>query len=84
MRTWRFHKKVWFAWGKWWAVQVVWLPEISFGIRVEWRRPLVDIFFGVATIAIGKHPLLSDPRYQHRHSDRGFLYDHALLEDAPL
>jgi hypothetical protein len=84
LRYWRFHRKVWFWWNDWLAIQVVWMPEFSFGVRIEPKRPLVDVFLGVATVAVGRHPLLSDPRFQHRHSDRGFLYDHARLEDAPL
>lgn len=83
-RSWRFHRKVWFVWGRWWAVQIVLVPEFSFGVRVEPRRPLIDIFLGVATIAVGRHPLLSDPRYCHRHAGRGFVYDHSQLEGAPF
>jgi hypothetical protein len=73
-RRWRQHRKVWLVWTRWWAVQVVLLPEWSFGIRVEWRRPLVDLFVGPITLAFGNHPVLSDPRTQHRHSGRGFVY----------
>lgn len=85
MRTWRFHRKVWYAWGRWWAIQVVWMPEFSFGIRVEPRRPLIDVFLGVATVAIGRHPILQDPRYGdgRRHSGRGFIPGDRL-KDAPL
>ncbi len=68
------HKKVWLWWGRWWAAQLIWLPELSLGIRVEPRRPLVDLFLGPLTLALGDHPVLSDPRTQHRHMGRGFLY----------
>jgi hypothetical protein len=70
----RMHRKVWLAWGRWWAIQIVWLPECSFGVHIEWQRPLVDVFLGIATIAIGNHPVLSDPRTRDAHSCRGFLF----------
>lgn len=73
MRTFRLHRKVWLAWGRWWAVQVVWMPEFSFGVRLEPRRPLLDLFLGVATIALGNHPVRSDSRERYRHAFRGFL-----------
>ena len=84
LRFWKFHRKVWFIWNSWFAIQLVWMPEFSLGVRVEPSRPLIDVFLGIATISVGRHPLLSDPRYCHRHNDRGFVHDHARLEDAPL
>lgn len=85
MQWYRQHRKVWLAWGRWWAIQVIWLPEFSFGIRVEPRRPLVDVFLGVATIAVGRHPVLTDPRTMHRHSGRGLLYpDDPIWRDGPI
>jgi hypothetical protein len=69
----RLHKKVWIAWGRWWAVQGVWMLELSFGFRIEPRRPLLDLFLGPLTIAVGNHPVLTDPRMNQHHGGRGFV-----------
>lgn len=69
------HRKVYLAWGRWWAIQVVlWLPELSLGIHVEPCRPLLDIYLPWVSISIGNHPVLSDERYKHLHFGRGFIY----------
>lgn len=69
------HRKVYLVWGRWWAIQVVvWIPEFSFGFHIEPLRPLLDIYLPWVTIAIGRHPVQSDDRYQHLHCGRGFLY----------
>lgn len=74
MPTRRLHKKVWLAWGRWWAIQGVWIwSEVSLGLRVEWRRPLLDLFLGPLTIAVGNHPVLTDPRMNQYYSGRGFV-----------
>jgi hypothetical protein len=74
------HRKVWLAWGRWWAVQVVFpVPELALGIHIEPRRPLLDVYLPWLTLAIGKHPLLTDPRTKHRHSCRGFV-----MAEVPL
>jgi hypothetical protein len=69
----RIHKKVYIWWGSWWAIQFVNQFEWSFGFRIEWRRPLLDIFFGPFTFAIGKHPALTHPIENTRHGGRGFF-----------
>lgn len=70
----RQHRKVFLVWNRWCAAQLVLLPELSFGVRVEPRRPLVDLFLGPLTLAFGNHPVLTDPRTKHQHSGRGFVY----------
>ena len=85
MRTYQLHRKVWLAWGRWWAVQIVAAPEVSLGLHVEPRRPLLDVFLGPVTIALGRHPVLSDPRVAQRHRARGFLLpDDPLFERGPV
>jgi hypothetical protein len=73
MPTHRLHKRVWLAWGPWWAVQAVWMWEFSLGVRVEPRRPLLDLFLGPLTVAFGRHPVLTDPRMNQYHGGRGFV-----------
>lgn len=73
------HSKVHVWWTSWWAVQFTGsVGEFPCGIHIEWRRPLLDIYFWRWTIAFGKHPVLTDPRMSKRHSCRGFIID----EDA--
>lgn len=73
LNYWRRHRRVFMLWNDWVGIQLVLLPEISFGIRVEPRRPLVDLFLGPLTLAFGRHPILSDPRMAQRHAARGFI-----------
>lgn len=47
--------------------------EFSFGFRIEPQRPLLDIFVGPLTLALGYHPVLTDPRMNQYHSGRGFV-----------
>jgi hypothetical protein len=67
------HKKVWIAWNSWLAIQYVGQLELSFGFRIEPYRPLLDLFIGPVTIAIGYHPVLTDPRMNQYHGGRGFV-----------
>lgn len=69
----REHSKVFIWWGGWWAIQLITMWEFSFGIRIEPRRPLVDLFLGPVTIGLGKHPVLTDPIENTRHGGRGFF-----------
>jgi hypothetical protein len=69
----RVHKKVWVWWGDWWAIQFVNKVEYSFGVRIEPKRPLLDLFVGPVTIAFGRHPVLTHPVENTRHSGRGFF-----------
>lgn len=70
----RLHRKVLLVWCSWCAVQLVLMPEeVSIGAHIEPLRPLVDLFIGPLTIALGRHPVLTDPRTAQRHTCRGFL-----------
>jgi len=74
----RLHKKVWLWWGRWWAVQFTneWF-EIAPGIRVNFKRPMVDIYTGPLTIAFGRHAVYTDPRTRTWDSCRGMIFpDH--------
>jgi hypothetical protein len=73
VRSRRVHAKVWVAWGRWWAVQVQMQPTISLGIRFE-LRPLLDIYLGPLTIALGRHPLITNESARHADSCRGFFF----------
>jgi hypothetical protein len=73
VRAYRLHAKVRLWWGRWWAVQFVTVDWLSLGVHVEPRRPLVDLFLGPLTVALGRHPALTDPRLAHRHASRGFF-----------
>jgi hypothetical protein len=69
------HRKVWLWWGPWWAVQWVHMwDEASLGIRFNWQRPLLDLYFGPLTIAFGKHVVYTDPRTAQWDSCRGMLF----------
>lgn len=71
----RLHKKVWLWWGKWWAVQFTAMSdEWSAGVRVNVRRPLLDLYFGPLTIAFGRHAVYTDPRTRTWDSCRGMLF----------
>lgn len=70
----RIHRKVWLYWGRWWAVQVQWQPTISVGVRVEYDRPLLDLYFGPLTVAVGNHPVLTRESSRTADSCRGFLF----------
>lgn len=71
----RIHRKVWLWWGRWWAIQWVWLhDEVSLGVRCNWRRPLVDVYCGPLTIAVGRHAVYTDPRTRTWDSCRGMLF----------
>lgn len=72
----RLHKKVWLWWGKRWAIQftAMW-DEWSLGIRLNVRRPLLDLYFGGLTIAFGKHAVYTDPRTAQWDSCRGMLIE---------
>lgn len=68
------HKKVYLAWSKWIAFQFArqW-DEMSLGVRVNWRRPLIDIYCGPMTLAIGRHAVYTDPRTRTWDGCRGFI-----------
>lgn len=75
----RLHRKVWVWWGQWWAVQIQLPVTVALGIRVEWLRPMIDLYVGPVTIAIGRHPILTDQRVRHADSCRGFLFSDSEL-----
>jgi hypothetical protein len=72
----RIHRKVWLWWGKHWAVQLTLLHdgEISHGWRLNYRRPLFDLYLGPLTIALGRHAVYTDPRTRNWDSCRGMLF----------
>lgn len=69
------HRKVWLAWNRWGAVQFArqW-DELSCGVRLNWKRPLLDLYLGPLTLAVGKHAVYSDPRTRTNDSCRGMLF----------
>jgi hypothetical protein len=86
-RYYRQHKKVRLWWNAWLAVQHMhlWPPETSLGFRIEWLRPLFCVFgLGGVTICLGRHPVVSDPRFMRRYSARGFLYCELPQDQAVL
>lgn len=70
----RLHRKVWLAWNSWVAVQIQMPVTLALGIRVELARPMVDIYIGPLTVAIGRHPCLTDERVRRADSCRGFTF----------
>lgn len=80
MRFFRPHWKVFLVWwtglgGYGWAVQLVLMPELALGIRFEYARPLLDLYVGPLTIAIGKHPVQTHASGKWRNICRGFIVD---------
>lgn len=75
MRYRRHHRKVMLAWGAWWAVQLYLFPQLSLGLRLELKRPMLDVYLGPLTIAFGRHPILTDERVRYADSCRGFLFN---------
>ena len=85
MTSHRLHRKVWIWVGRWWAAQLIWIPwEFGLGVWIELRRPLVDLHLLWFTVAIGRHPALTDERWKRRHSGRGFFYRGDYPRDAVL
>jgi hypothetical protein len=83
MRSHRLHRKVYLWWGRWWAVQVVTMFEVALGVAFHWRRPMLDIYLGPLTIALGRNAVLTDQHDRLRGRCRGFIIaggpDEALL-----
>lgn len=77
----RLHKKVWLWWGKYWAIQFTKMDdEYSAGVRLNIRRPLLDLYCGALTVSFGKHAVYTDPRTRNWDSCRGMLFpDHPLF-----
>ncbi len=73
MRHARTHGKVWLWWSPWWAVQLMAMPELALGVRLEWRRPLLDIYVGPLSIALGRNPIRTPSEQKQRNSCRGFV-----------
>lgn len=69
----RVHRKVLLVWGKWWAVQVVSMLEISLGVAFHWRRPMLDLYLGPLTIGVGRNAALTDQHDRLRGRCRGFF-----------
>ena len=74
MKLLRLHKKVLIYWNRWIAVQIVTMLEISLGFAFHWRRPMLDIYLGPITIAIGRTPVLTDMHERLRGRCRGFVF----------
>jgi hypothetical protein len=79
----RLHRKVFLWWGPWWAVQFVKGFEISLGVAFHWKRPMLDIYLGPLTIAIGRNAVLTNMHERLSGRCRGFIIqgspDEALL-----
>jgi hypothetical protein len=50
------------------------VDEWSAGMRINLRRPLLDIYLGGLTIAFGRHAVYTDPRTREWDSCRGMLF----------
>jgi hypothetical protein len=74
VETKRLHRKIWLAWGRWWAFQIQMPVTLSLGVRVELARPMVDLYVGPATLALGRHPLVTDESVRTADSCRGFVF----------
>lgn len=74
----RTHRKVWLAWGRWWAVQILLFPTVSLGVRLELDRPLLDVYVGPLTVAVGRRPLITPEVSRHGDSCRGFCFEEVL------
>lgn len=76
----RVHRKVWIWWGKFWAVQFmrIW-DEYSLGIRLNVSQPVLDIYLGPLTIAVGRMPAMTHPLFSGCQSCRGFF-----ISDKPV
>lgn len=70
----RLHKKVWLAWGKYWAVQVYRGPYFSLGLHIDFRKPYMDVHFWWVIASVGREPVMTAERDRHRTSCRGFLF----------
>lgn len=73
MKHLRLHRKVFLWWGRFWAVQLIAMPEFALGLRVQPRRPLLDLYLGPLTIALGRDPVRTDQAARQADSCRGFL-----------
>lgn len=69
----RHHSKVWLWWNRWCAIQITPQEWCQIGMHAEINRPLLDIFLPAITISLGRHPIITDDRYKHLHSCRGFI-----------
>ncbi|HZL93740.1 MAG TPA: hypothetical protein VFB99_08850 [Vicinamibacterales bacterium] len=83
MRCNRIHRKVFLAWNRWCAVQLVFKWEIALGVALHWERPMLDIYLGPLTLAFGNMPVLTNMHERLRSRCRGFIIagspDEALL-----
>lgn len=70
----RPHRKVMIWWGKRWAIQYLDLPNTSIGFRIQWDRPLVDLYFNRVTFAVGELPYITDEVARQSDSCRGFFF----------
>ena len=69
------HRRVWLWWGPWWAVQFTAMgDEWSAGVRLNVRRPLLDLYAGPLTVSVGRHAVYTDPRTRTWDSCRGMLF----------
>ena len=75
----RTHRKIWLWWGSWWAVQLYVNRYVSIGVHVDWGKPLLDVYLGWLTIALGDDPVHTPPADAQRRSCRGFLIDRPVL-----
>ncbi len=69
----RLHSKVLIVWNRWLAVQVVTTCELAVGVAFHWRRPMLDIYLGPVTIAVGRTAAVTDMHERLRSRCRGFF-----------
>lgn len=67
-------KRVFIAWGKYWAFQAYWYPCISFGIHIDFARLRLDLHLLFFILAIGKDAHITSQIDRHRQTCRGFLF----------
>ena len=69
----RLHRKIWLWHGEWWAVQLYVNRYVSFGVHIDFNRPLLDVHFIWFTFALGYRPEITLEAESQRQSCRGFL-----------
>lgn len=69
----RIHRKVFLVYNRWFALQLVTMPEIALGFAFHWCGPMLDLYLGPLTIGIGRNAVLTDQHERLRGRCRGFL-----------
>jgi hypothetical protein len=65
--------RLWY--GRGWAVQVdTSYPQVSFGLSLDLRRPMLDLHLGCITVALGVCAHMTNARDRERMGARGFMF----------